>query len=189
MNQILSVNLSLPQTIHIKGQTFTTGIYKTPAAGRIRLRTLGLEGDGQADLRVHGGVDKAVYLYPQEHYAYWQEVLDRTDLTPGQFGENFTTQGLVETEVHAGDTFRVGTAVIQITEPRYPCFKSAIKMERRDFPKLFLRSEFSGFYARVLEEGEVGAGDLIERVTTCPENLTIQAIVHERRKTIDENKL
>ncbi|HLF91795.1 MAG TPA: MOSC domain-containing protein [Anaerolineales bacterium] len=182
MMQLLSLNRSLPQTIHLKGQTFTTGIYKTPAAGRIRLHTLGLEGDGQADLRVHGGVDKAVYLYPHEHYAYWQQTLGRTDLTPGQFGENFTVSGLLETEVHQGDVFCVGSAVIQITEPRYPCFKLAIKMERRDFPKLFLRSEFSGFYARVREEGEAGAGDPIERLTHFPENPTIQALVHETRK-------
>lgn len=186
---LLSLNRSLPQTIQIKGQTFTTGIYKTPAAGRVRLHTLGLEGDGQADLRVHGGVDKAVYLYPHEHYAYWQKTLARTDLTPGQFGENFTVSGLLETEVHQGDIFRIGTAVIQITDPRSPCFKLAIKMERPDFSKLFLRSEFSGFYARVLEEGEVGAGDAVERVSHSPDSPTIQAIIHESRRKIDENKL
>ncbi len=186
--QLLSLNTSLPQTIQIKGQTFTTGIYKTPVAGRLRLHHLGLESDGQADLRVHGGVDKAVYLYPHEHYTHWQEVVGR-DLPFGQFGENFTVQGLLETEVHPSDVFRVGTAVIQITDPRYPCFKLAIKMERRDFPKHFLRSEFSGFYARVLEEGEVGAGDTIERLTHAADAPTIQAVVHARRKTIDENKL
>jgi MOSC domain-containing protein YiiM len=147
---------------------------------------LGLEGDGQADLRVHGGVDKAVYLYPSEHYSYWQQILARDDLTPGQFGENFTVTGLLETEIHLGDTFRVGTAVIQITQPRYPCYKLGLKMGRPDFLKLFWRSEFSGCYARVLQEGEVGAGDRLEPLAHFPHHPTIQATVRETRKRVNE---
>jgi len=162
---LLSLNRSLPQTVRHNDDLVTTGIFKTPVTGRVRLRHLGLEGDGQADLRVHGGVDKAVYLYPSEHYPYWQETLNRDDLTPGQFGETFTVVGLLEDEVRTGDVFRIGTVVIQITQPRYPCYKLGIKMRRKDILKLFWRSEFSGFYARVIEEGEVGAGDIIERVS------------------------
>ncbi len=187
--KLLSLNLSFPKTIQHDGELVRTGIFKTPITHRVRLHTLGLDGDGQADLRVHGGVNKAVYLYPSEHYPYWQTTLTRDDLTPGQFGENFTVEGLLETEVHVGDVFRIGSAVIEITQPRYPCFKLAIKMGRKDMLKLFWRSEFSGFYARVLEEGEVGAGDEIERLNRFPDAPTIQAVVRQTRKGIDENKL
>ncbi|GAB4579942.1 MAG: MOSC domain-containing protein [Anaerolineales bacterium] len=186
--KLISLNLSLPKTIQHNGEFITTGIFKTPITGQVPLHWLGLKGDGQGDLTVHGGVDKAVYLYPSEHYPYWQDTLNRNDLTPGQFGENFTVQGLLETEVHVGDVFRVGSAVIQITQPRYPCYKLGIKMGRKDILKLFWRSEFSGFYARVLEEGNVSAGDEIERLEHFTEAPTIQAVVHARRKTIDENK-
>ncbi|HNB51838.1 MAG TPA: MOSC domain-containing protein [Anaerolineales bacterium] len=184
--KLISLNLSLPRTIDHQGETILTGIFKTPIFERVQLHTLGLEGDGQADLRVHGGVDKAVYLYPSEHYAYWQEVLTRTNLTPGQFGENFTVEGLLETNTHLGDTFRVGTAIIQITQPRYPCYKLGIKMGRKDFPKLFWQSEFSGFYARVLAEGHVGAGDAIEPLHLYPENPTIQATYQDTRRKVNE---
>lgn len=180
------LNLSLPKPIEHQGDTILTGIFKTPTPGRVRLHTLGLDGDGQADLRVHGGVDKAVYFYPSEHYLYWQKTLARDDLAPGQFGENFTIEGLLETSVHIEDTFRIGSAVIQITQPRYPCFKLGIKMGRKDFLKLFWRSEFSGFYARVLEEGEVGAGDLIEPLHQFPQNPTIQAAFRETRRRVNE---
>ena len=186
---LLSLNRSLPKTIQHNGDLVRTGIFKIPVSGRAQLHRLGLEGDGQADRRVHGGVDKAVYLYPSEHYAYWQQTLARDDLTPGQFGENFTVEGLLESEVRVGDVFRMGTAVIQITQPRYPCYKLGIKMGRKDFLKLFWRSEFSGFYARVLEEGEVGAGDVIERVSQRPEKPTIQGVVHKMRKKIREDEL
>jgi MOSC domain-containing protein YiiM len=187
--KLLSINVSLPQIVQYNGDLVRTGIFKTPVAGRAQLHRLGLKGDGQADLRVHGGVDKAVYLYPSEHYPYWQQILDRDDLTPGQFGENFTVEGLLENEVHVGDIFQIGTAVIQITEPRYPCYKLGIKMGRKDFLKLFWRSEFTGFYARVLEDGEVGAGDPIERLSQNPAKPTIQAVVQKMRKKINEDKL
>ncbi len=187
--KLLSLNLSLPKTIQHDGELVRTGIFKTPITHRVRLHTLGLDGDGQADLSVHGGVNKAVYLYPSEHYPYWQTTLARDDLTPGQFGENFTVEGLLETEVHVGDVFRVGSAVIEITQPRYPCFKLAIKMGRTDMLKLFWRSEFSGFYARVLEEGEVGAGDEIIPLHQNPEALNIRAVVRETRKKINEDAL
>jgi len=184
--KLLSLNLSLPITVQHNGSLVTTGIFKTPVAGCVPLYTLGLEGDGQADLSVHGGVDKAVYLYPSEHYLYWQNTLGRDDLTPGQFGENFTVKGLLETEIHVGDVFRIATAVIQITQPRYPCYKLGLKMGRKDFLKLFWRSEFSGFYARILVEGSVAAGDAIERISESLENPTIQAVVRATRKRIGE---
>jgi MOSC domain-containing protein YiiM len=142
------------------------------------LRTLDLDGDGQADLRNHGGKDKAALAYSIENYEYWREWLGRTDLAHGQFGENFTVEGMTEDRVHIGDVFRVGEAVVQVTQPRVPCFKLALKMQDPDFPDLFLSSGRVGFYLRVLEEGAVGEGDAIELVTADPEGLTVREVCH-----------
>jgi MOSC domain-containing protein YiiM len=171
-----SVNVSLPREIEHDGRMVRTGIFKRPVSGRVALRTLNLEGDGQADLRVHGGIHKAVYAYTIEHYDHWRRFLGRHDLAPGQFGENLTVEGLPEDEVHVGDVFRVGTAAVQVTQPRAPCFKLGIKMTSRAFLRPFLESGRVGFYLRVLEEGEVGAGDRIERLSTDPERLTIREV-------------
>jgi MOSC domain-containing protein YiiM len=153
-----------------------TGIFKEPVAGRVRLTTLNLEGDRQADLRVHGGVHKAVYAYPFEHYDHWRRELGRDDLGYGQFGENLTVQGLLEDDVHVGDVFRVGTALLQVSQPRTPCFKLGIKMGTQSFLKPFLRSGRIGFYLRVLEEGEVGEGDAIARIRSDPDRLSIREV-------------
>lgn len=176
--QLISVNVSLPKEIHYKGESVTTGIFKEPVPGRVMLHELNLDGDGQADLTVHGGVHQAVYVYPFEHYDYWKQKLDRQDLPYGQFGENFTVAGMLEDQVHIGDLFRVGGAVVQVTQPRVPCYKLAIKMNLPKFPKLFMASARTGFYLRVLQEGEVGAGDAIERTEIASEKMTVQEIFY-----------
>lgn len=176
--KLISVNVSLPKEIQYKGETVTTGIFKEPVQGRVMLRELNLDGDRQADLTVHGGVHQAVYVYPFEHYDYWQHKLGRQDLGYGQFGENFTVTEMMEDQVHIGDIFRIGNAVVQITQPRVPCYKLAIKMNLPKFPKLFMASGRAGFYLRVLQEGEVGAGDAIERIEIDPGKMTVQEIFH-----------
>jgi MOSC domain-containing protein YiiM len=142
------------------------------------LRRHNLDGDGQADLLNHGGEYKAVYAYPVEHYAFWKATLARDDFAYGQFGENFTVEGVLEEQAHIGDIFRIGGAMVQVTQPRVPCFKSAIKMGMATFPKLFLESERSGFYLRVVQEGEVKAGDSIELVEAEPLAVSIREIHH-----------
>jgi MOSC domain-containing protein YiiM len=174
--KLLSVNVSLPKIAVHDGGVVLTGIFKEPVAGRVRVSTLNVEGDRQADLRVHGGVDKAVYAYPFEHYEHWKRELGREDLGFGQFGENFTVEGLLEDAVYIGDVFRVGSTVMQVSQPRTPCFKLGIKMGTQRFLKPFLASGRVGFYLRVLEEGEVGAGDSIERVRTDPARLSAREV-------------
>jgi MOSC domain-containing protein YiiM len=163
---LLAVNVSKPRPITYRGKSVLTGIFKTPVAGRVMVRRLNVDGDQQADLRIHGGPDQAVYAYAFEHYAYWATVLGRDDFTFGQFGENFTTQGLLEEQTRTGDVLRVGQALLQVTTPRVPCVKLMAKMDDFRFAKPFLASGRTGFYLRVLEEGEVGAGDFIERVAS-----------------------
>ena len=175
--QLHAVNVSLPKEIVIDGERVMTGIYKEPVPGRVMLRSLNLEGDGQADLQNHGGVYQAVYFYGLEHYDFWARELGRDDLTFGQFGENFTVDGMLEEEVAIGDVYRVGGAVVQVTQPRVPCFKLAHKMASSRFPKAFLASGRVGFYARVLEEGDVGAGDPIERSRRTPSGLSIHEVI------------
>jgi MOSC domain-containing protein YiiM len=140
----------------------STGIFKEPVAGRVMVRTLNLDGDRQSDLSVHGGPEKAVYLYPSEHYDFWKRELPDMELPWGMFGENFTTTGLLETEINIGDTFRIGTGVVMVTQPRMPCYKLGIRFGRTDIIKRFLVSERTGFYFSVVKEGEVGVGDELE---------------------------
>jgi len=175
--KIISVNVSQPRAIHIGGREVMTGIYKEPVAGRVRVRRHNLEGDAQADLRVHGGEHKAVYAYPFEHYAPWEQALGRNGFVPGQFGENLTTTGLLETELYVGDVLRIGSAVLQVTHPRMPCAKLAHKFARPQFIKEFLVSGRSGFYLRVVEEGELGAGDTVEIVRRDPNQVTVRALL------------
>lgn len=175
--KLLSVNVALPREVESAGQTVRTGIFKEPVAGRVRLRRHNLEGDAQGDLAVHGGPKKAVYAYPAEHYAFWREQLPGVDVPWGMFGENFTTAGLREEEVRIGDRFRVGTAEVVVTQPRFPCFKLALKFERADMVKRFLASRRTGFYLSVGQEGEVGAGDAIELLARDRSSLTVADIV------------
>jgi MOSC domain-containing protein YiiM len=160
--KLISVNIGLPREGSWQGKTVTTGIFKEPVEGSIMLRTLNLDGDKQADLSVHGGVSKAGYTYPVEHYEYWQSELPNMKLPYGMFGENFTPEGLLEDAVNIGDRFRVGAAEVIVTEPRMPCYKLGLKFGRADMVKRFLVSQRTGFYFAVLQEGEVETGDRIE---------------------------
>ena len=162
--RIVSVNVGLPRPALWHGREVMTGIFKEPVAGRVAVRTLNLDGDRQADLTVHGGVHKAVYAYPSEHYPFWEEELERESLPWGTLGENLTTEGWLEEEVFLGDRFRAGTAELVVTQPRMPCFKLAIKLGREDVLETLLESGRSGFYFAVTREGEVGAGDAFERI-------------------------
>jgi MOSC domain-containing protein YiiM len=157
--QLVSVNVGLPREVTWRGRTTTTAIYKQPVEGRVALRKLNLDGDRQADLTVHGGEYKAVYCYPFTHYDYWRRELPGKELLPGAFGENFTTNGLLEDSVHLGDRFAIGSAEVVVTQPRLPCYKLGIRFQSDDMVKRFFASRRTGFYLAVTREGEVGADD------------------------------
>jgi MOSC domain-containing protein YiiM len=176
--KLVSLSVGLPRLLTWKGETFKTGIFKSPVKGRVMLRETNLDGDRQADLTVHGGPDKAVYGYASEHYSYWRKELPQEELTWGAFGENFTTEGMVETKLSMGDRYRVGSAVIRVTTPRLPCFKLAAKFQSDQMIGRFLRSGHSGFYFAVVEEGEVGAGDEFEFLASETPSLTIAEFNH-----------
>lgn len=170
--KLISLNVARPRLIVYKGTTINTGIFKKPVSGRLALRTLNLEGDQQADLSVHGGPDKAVYAYPAEHYDYWRQELP-DELPWGSFGENFTTEGMSEEQLHVGDRLKVGSATLMVRQPRMPCYKLAAKFQRDDMIDRFLVSGRSGFYLSVEEEGEVGAGDFFELLSQNQAGITI----------------
>jgi MOSC domain-containing protein YiiM len=174
--KLISVNVGLPRVVMSHGDPVSTGIFKEPIADRVMLRTLNLDGDRQADLSVHGGPSKAVYVYPSEHYEYWKHEFPELKLPWGMFGENFTTAGLFETQLNIGDKFRVGSAMVMVTEPRMPCYKLGIRFDRPDIVKRFLASERTGFYFAVLQEGEVGVGDPIELTERSKDNLKVSDI-------------
>ena len=174
--KLISVNVGRPRVVMSNGDPVSTGIFKEPVSGRVRLRTLNLDGDGQADLSVHGGPSKAVYVYPSEHYDYWKKELPQMQLSWGMFGENFTTTGLFESGLNIGDKFRVGSAIVLVTEPRMPCYKLAIKFGRPDIVKKFLESQRTGFYFGVLQEGEVGLGDPIEPIEKSDRTVRVSDI-------------
>ncbi len=162
--KVLSVNVGLPRQIVSDGKSVTTGIYKSPVHGRVRVTRLNIEGDGQADLSVHGGPNKAVYAYPSEHYAYWQREIPDIEMPWGMFGENLTLNGLLEDDAHIGDRFRMGTAVLMVTQPRLPCYKLGIRFGREDMPDRFLESGRTGFYFAVVNEGELGESDAVQPI-------------------------
>ncbi len=174
--KVLSVNVGLPREVVWKGKTVTTGIFKEPVEERIAMRTLNLDGDRQADLTVHGGADKAVYAYASEHYVYWKGELPDRELPWGMFGENLTTEGLLEDAVNIGDQFRIGSAKVAVTQPRMPCYKLAVKFGRDDIIRRFLQSGRTGFYFAVLEEGIVEAGDKIELIVRDKNNVAVADI-------------
>jgi MOSC domain-containing protein YiiM len=160
--RVVSVNVGLPRTVRWKARDVTTGIFKEPVQGRVPVRRLNLDGDRQADLTVHGGALKAVYAYPVEHYAFWQEQLG-VELPHGAFGENLTVEGLpLEEAVGVGDRLRIGAAELVVTQPRLPCYKLGLRFGREDMVKRFLVSGRTGYYLSVEEEGDVGAGDRVE---------------------------
>src|ERR1700751_3158807 len=176
--KLLSVNVGLPREVQWNGRTIHTSIFKSPVTGRVPVRKLNLNGDQQSDLKVHGGVDKAVYVYPSEHYAFWRDELPNLDLPWGAFGENFTTEGALDDKaVHIGDRFRIGSAQFVVTQPRMPCFKLGIRFGRPDIIKRFLHSGRNGFYFSVADEGEVAAGDAIELVASDENGVTVAEIV------------
>jgi MOSC domain-containing protein YiiM len=175
--RIISLNVGLPRTVEWDGQSVLTSIFKEPVDRRLRVAALNIDGDQQSDLTVHGGVDKAVYAYPAEHYEHWRTELPGADLPWGAFGENLTIEGLLEGDVRIGDRFRAGSAAFVATQPRMPCYKLGIRFGRMDILKRFLQSGRTGFYFAVAAEGEVGAGDRLERVARGDETLTIADVV------------
>src|SRR4051812_3943795 len=173
---VVSVNVGLPITVRTTKRELTTGIVKRPVEGRVAIRRLNLDGDGQADLTVHGGPAKAVYAYPHEHYAWWAEQLGG-ELPLGAFGENLTIAGLpLEAEAAVGDRFRVGTAGLVVTQPRIPCFKLGIRFGRPDMVKWFLASGRSGYYLAVEVEGDVAAGDRVVRLVRDPAQVPVAEV-------------
>ncbi len=182
-SEVLALCVARPRTVEWQGRQVRTGIFKEPVDGPRRLRREGFDGDGQADLENHGGVDKAAYLYSSDHYPHWEEELGRP-LPYGQLGENLTVRGWTEEVVHIGDVLRIGGARVEVTQPRVPCFKLGLRMEDPRFPKRFLASLRSGFYVRVLDEGDVAAGDPVERLEAGPEAVTVreaQRLLHFER--------
>ena len=175
--QLLSVNVALPQEYEWQGKVLRTSIFKQPVAGPVQVLAEHLAGDGQADLRVHGGRDKAVYAYPQEHWAYWRQWLPAAQLVPGAFGENLTTTGLLESQVRVGDCYQVGTAVLLAVQPRRPCVKLGLRLQRPAIVREFELAQRSGIYFRVVQEGAVQAGDAITLVEPSPHAATIQDMV------------
>jgi len=176
--KVLSINVGLPREIEWKGKIVRTSIFKEPVPGRLRVTKLNLEGDQQSDLAVHGGIDKAVYVYPSEHYVFWREELPEGDLPWGMFGENFTTEGSLSDEtVCIGDRFRIGSAEFVVTQPRMPCYKLGIRFGRADIIKRFLQSGRAGFYFGVVRDGEVAAGDAITLLSRDESKITVAEIV------------
>jgi MOSC domain-containing protein YiiM/ferredoxin-NADP reductase len=176
MGRLLSVNVGLPRDITWQGKTVHTGIWKTPVQGRCMVRRLNIEGDGQGDLAGHGGERRAVFVYQMDSYRYWQNQLGRNDFVYGQFGENFTVDGLSDAEVCIGDRYRIGGALFEVTQPRVTCYRLGIRMNRPEMAALVVKHGRPGFYFRVLEEGEVEAGDEITRVASGPERMSVSEI-------------
>jgi MOSC domain-containing protein YiiM len=185
--RVLSVNVGLPRNVMWRGKPVTTGIYKQPVTGRVPIRAVNLDGDRQADLRVHGGRDKAVYAYPSEFYELWSRERPELDFGPGTFGENLTTEGLLDADISIGDRFRVGTAELVVTQPRLPCFKLGIKMGRDEFATEFLERGLLGFYLAVAREGEVEARDPIIELDRDPRGFRVTEIA--RVYTRDRNDI
>jgi len=173
---LISVNTGGPREVQAGGQTVVTSIWKSPREGRVHVTPLNIEGDEQSDPSVHGGTYKAVYCYSSEHYEYWRGQLPGMDVPWGAFGENLTTEGLLETDVCIGDRFQIGTAEFQVTQPRQPCFKLGIRFGRADILKRFIASGYPGFYVRVLREGDIARGDEIRLVECAANSMSVSDI-------------
>ncbi len=174
--RIQSLNVAMPRLIEYRGEQVWTGIYKNATDAPLWVRKLNIDGDQQADLSVHGGIDKAVYAFPSEHYAYYRHELGAQDYPPGQFGENLTTEGLLEAQVRIGDRYRIGAVLLEVSQPRSPCYKFAIKMGTAEALAVCINSARTGFYLRVLHEGEIRAGDAIELDYANTDAPTVQEI-------------
>jgi len=188
MMHVNSVNLGQPQEIETPRGIIVTSIFKSPVEGRIPVRGTNLVGDRQSDLSVHGGPNKAIYAYAFEHYPYWTTTLTH-DLTPGNFGENLTTEGFLETDVQIGDRYRIGTAVLKVTQPRMPCYKLNLRFDLATMVKLFWQSGFSGWYFGVVEEGDIAAGDAIELLERPADSVTIGEVVSAYKGEITDKAL
>jgi MOSC domain-containing protein YiiM len=176
--RVVAVSVGMPQIVQTADEGFvTTAIFKKPVDGKVKVGDLNLEGDAQADLRVHGGWSKAVYAYPSEHYEFWRKEYPDKDLEAAQFGENLATEGLIETELFIGDKLRIGTAEFVVTEPRMPCYKLGIRFGKKDILRRFLQSSRSGFYLAVTKTGELEAGDEIEILSRDENKVTVTDIV------------
>ena len=174
--RLLSVNVGLPRDVAWRGQTVHTGIWKTPVQGRRMVRRLNVDGDGQGDTTGHGGEQRAVFVYQIESYNYWQQQLHRNDFTYGQFGENFTVEGLSDQDVCIGDRYRIGSVLLEVTQPRVTCYRVGIRLNEPQMASLLVAHGRPGFYFRVLEEGELQTGDEIIQVSADPERMTVAAI-------------
>lgn len=175
--KVVSVNVGLPKQVSYGKRQVVTSIFKEPIEGRIKVTTLNLDGDAQADLSVHGGLDKAIYSYSEEHYKYWKEVYPTIVMPFGMFGENLTTQGLNEDTVNIGDQYQIGSSRLVVTQPRMPCYKLGIKFGRMDILEKFINSQRPGIYYKVLQEGDLGTGDNIMLLHKDKNNVTINDIV------------
>jgi MOSC domain-containing protein YiiM len=178
--RLVSINVGRPRVVEWRGDMVTTAIFKVPVSGTVTVKALNIDGDGQADLTVHGGERKAVYVYPSEHYAYWRTELPDADLPHGAFGENLTTDGLLEADVGPGDVLDIGTATFAVTVPRMPCYKLGLRFGRLDMVKRFWRSRRSGFYLSVLREGAIAAGDPIRLTRQSEDRPSIETIFTSR---------
>jgi len=187
--QLVSVNVGLPREVDWHGRVVRTSIWKEPVDGAVRVGALNLDGDQQSDLSVHGGTEKAVYVYPREHYEYWKQELPGRDLSWGAFGENLTTEGLLEPDVRIGDRLRIGSAEFLVTQPRMPCFKLGVRFGRDDMVKRFLRSGRSGFYLAVVREGDVKRGDAIEFAERDDHGVTVADIASLYARDMDNEDL
>ncbi len=179
--QLLAINVATPRDIQVGSRVFSTAIFKTSVSGPVTVGPLGVAGDVQVDRENHGGEFMAVYTYPFEHYAHWADRLGRNDFSFGQFGENLTIEGFTEDTVYIGDIFRIGSVLLEVTQPRVPCFKLGHKMGRPEFIAEFAASGRVGFYQRVLADGEISAGDPIERVFTDPRRVTVRELMELRQ--------
>src|ERR1700734_802542 len=176
MNSLISVNVGLPRDVEWQGKGVHTAVWKRSTPGRVMARRLNLDGDGQGDLAGHGGEHRAVMVYQLDSYRYWQQQLQRRDLEDGQFGENLTVDGLPDNQVCIGDRYRIGGALFEVTQPRVTCYRVGIRMANPQMPSLLVSHKRPGFYFRVLEEGEIGAGDEIVKVADGPEQVTVSEI-------------
>lgn len=186
MGRLVSVNVGRPRAIGSGERTIRTAIFKAPVTGPVTVRTLNIDGDRQADLRVHGGPQKAVYLYPHEHYAFWRSELPDANLDLAAFGENLTTEGVMESDVSPGDLLEMGTTQFRVTIPRMPCFKLAAKFERADMVKRFWQSGRCGFYLAVVREGQIAAGDEIHLTRAGEASATIAGVFAARARRAED---
>ena len=187
--RIVSVNVGQPREIALRDRVVLTSIFKSPVQGRVAVRGHNIEGDRQADLRVHGGPYKAIYAYASEHYSYWAKELPDADLPWGSFGENLTLAGLTEEDAFIGDQFRAGSAVLEITQPRMPCFKMNLRFQRSDMVKRFWQSSYSGIYFGIVEEGELAAGDDLELLQRHAHAISVADVVRLYKGEIEDEQV